>query len=230
MFLNPKPKQSWCWRFSPCTKHDHHTCNSCLAFVQSGQLEDEWVIVKRWCRRWKWWVERKHINFDIVVVQWLQLVWRMWCNGHCFQTVYYGFKALTLNLIQIWKHILHRVHIWNQGWQWARNIHVRTHKQTHILIKRVIEINKGWWREMWRWNQLFLLQNKNFGNHICHKCSYPWGEDRTLIILFQTITNNLIPPWLDIPMDPIRIWYWTLGILNFWQHYCEGNHHLWRHE
>jgi len=66
---------------------------------------------------------------------------------------------------------------------------------------------------MWRWNQLFLLQNESFGNHICHKCSYPWGEDCTLITLYQIVPNKLILPCLDIPMDPIRIWN---GLLVYW--------------
>ncbi len=31
------------------------------------------------------------------------------------------------------------------------------------------------------------------------------GEDCALRTLYQVVVNNLIPPYLDIPMDPIRI-------------------------
>jgi hypothetical protein len=33
----------------------------------------------------------------------------------------------------------------------------------------------------------------------------PWGEDYALKTLYQVVANNHIPPYLDIPMDPIRI-------------------------
>jgi hypothetical protein len=131
----------------------------------------------------------------------------MWCSRHYFQTIYYNFEASTLNLIQIWRHVLHSIHIWDQSRKWTKTFTSKlTSRQANILIRRVIKINKGWWKEMWKWNWHFLLHNKSFGNHIHHICNCPWGEDCALKTLYQIVANNLIPPCLDILMDPIRIW------------------------
>ncbi len=51
----------------------------------------------------------------------------------------------------------------------------------------------------------FLFHDERFRNHIRHRCNCPKGEDCALKTLYQVITNNPIPPYLDIPMDPIRI-------------------------
>ncbi len=91
----------------------------------------------------------------------------------------------------------------------CQNSQVRKHLQ-------VVEINKNWWREMRRWNWGILLvrwHNESFKSHIRHKCNCPWGKDCALKTLYQVVTNNPIPPYLDIPLDPIRIWnkflvYW----------------------
>jgi hypothetical protein len=51
----------------------------------------------------------------------------------------------------------------------------------------------------------FLLHNESLKSHIRQICSCPWGEDCALRTLYQVVTNNPILPYLDIPMDPIRI-------------------------
>jgi hypothetical protein len=66
------------------------------------------------------------------------------------------------------------------------------------------------WREMRRWNWHFLFRNESFGSHIHRRCICPWGEDYALRTLDQVVANNLIPPCLDILVDPIRIWNWLL--------------------
>ncbi len=38
-----------------------------------------------------------------------------------------------------------------------------------------------------------------------HKCNDPWGEDCALKTLYHVVTNNLVLPCLDIPMDPMKI-------------------------
>jgi hypothetical protein len=52
---------------------------------------------------------------------------------------------------------------------------------------------------------VFLLHNESLESHIRHTCNYPWSEDYALKKLYQVVVDNPIPPYFDIPMDPIKI-------------------------